>query len=148
MALISPRIGRKMSLKVARALTCCFGFVLLVIFVVSLFTCFNLSFGIMGISLVLSSLFVSPNSKYERFTSATFKQKKLKTGLVQKQIAISKESKIITAFSNVDARTQTVFSVQNEEGQEILHLYESDIEKALIDGAAYKKIDEYFIKNH
>ena len=147
-ALISARVGRDNSLKTAKILTFLFGLVLLILFVISLFSVFNLSFGIMGISLILSVLFISPNSKYERFTKSSAKQKKLQTGLLQKHIAISCSASIISAFSNVDARSQTVFCVQNENGKEIIRLSESDIETAITSGAAYKKIGEYFVKNH
>jgi len=147
-ALVSQKLGRDLALKTAKIFTIFFGIFLLILFSVSLFISFNLTFGIMGFSLVLSSIFISTNSKYERLTSASFKQKKLKSGLVQKHIAISENSSIYSAFSNVDARTQAVFCVQDDFGKEIIHLSESDIENAINKGAAYKKIGDYFVKNH
>ena len=86
-ALSSKRMERQVALRLARILTIIFGSILLLLFVVSIFIYFNLSFGIMGISLIMSCIFSLPTTKYERFTSQSFKYRKIKTGLLQKHIA-------------------------------------------------------------
>lgn len=147
-ALASNYTQRKNAVKIASVITMFFAIVLLTMFIISVFTVFNISFGIMGVSLIYSSILPSKNAKYERFTSASYKSKKLKSGLLQKTIAIAESATLLTAFCNTDARTQTVFSVQNKNGQQILLLSETDIENAINSGAAYKKIGEYFSKNN
>ena len=147
-ALISKQVDRKKAVKIAAILSFVFGIVLLLLFALSIFIRFNISFGIMGVSLVFSSLYPSKNSKYFRFTSKSFKDKKLQSGLAQRTVAISKNSTILVAFCNIDARSQTIFSVQDASGKQVAVVSEYDIEKAINSGSAYKKIGEYFIKNH
>ena len=147
-AVISKFLSRKKALKIASILTFCFGLLLCFLFVFSIFVHFNLSLGVMGISLVLASIFSSKNSHYEHFASIEFKRKKLGRGLCQKNVAILSSSTILSAFVNIDARSQTIFVVEDEFGVPLFSVSEQQIEEAANSGNTYMKIYEYFGKNY
>ena len=147
-AIISQRVGRKTAIKIASILTILFGVFLCILCALSLLFGFNISLGLAGVLLICVGLFPSKDAKYERFTQKSFKNRKLKTGLLQKMVAISSDALFIAAYSNVDARTQTVFVVEDKEGNPIATLSEEEVDSAVSSGYAYKKISEYFAENH
>lgn len=125
---LSMYMDRKKCLKIAKILTFCFGVVLLVLFIVSLFFSFNLSFGIMAVSLVATSVVPQKNTAYMRVSSKEFKRKKLASGLLKRQIQILSSASVVEALERVDARMFTEFVVVDECFCELERFSEVEVE--------------------
>lgn len=128
LALISKKIERAKCLKLSKIFTFCFGIMLLTLFIISIFFTLNISFLVMGISLIFICLLPEKSATYQRVSSKEFKRKKLESGLEIRQVNILGSASVLTAFGKIDARYYTQFYVVKEDFTILGYLTETELE--------------------
>ena len=131
LGIISKRIDRKRCLFILRIITFCFGITLMALCFFSIFFGFNVTIGIMGISLIVSCLGCKNSFLYERISSKQFKRKKILSGLEEKNIVILESTTILSALAKVDVRYFTQFKVVDKFFNSIGSLSEIELENYL-----------------
>ena len=128
LALLSKRMERKRALFIVRCFSLTFSFMLIMLFLMSIFFKFNWYFGIMGVALFISNYSPSKDAIYERISSKAYKREKIKNGLLKKQVIINCDATILKALEKVDARMFTEFIVVDESLNELFKICETKLE--------------------
>lgn len=139
-AIISKKLPRKTALKIARMSTLAFAVCLLFLFVLSIFIGFNFSIGIMSVFLLCCAIFPSKSATFEHISSASYKQKKMHSGLKQERIMIDQNAGVLVALSKVEARVFAVFVVVNSNFETLFEVSETQLEEFIIKAGTNKKM--------
>lgn len=111
LAILSLLYTRKQSVKIIKWVTLSFCVLIFGLFIVSLFTKTNFSFGVMAVVLLSSVLFEDRQTVYMRVCNMKFREKKLKKGIVERVMVIDENAMLGVALRHINSSFLVKFKV-------------------------------------
>jgi len=130
LAIMSLKAPRQAAYKKLRIAGFVLSFVLIALFIIFLiFGIFNITFATTGIFVLISSVFPDKGSSYQRLYSMANRYKNLKSGILVKQIMVSKDTKIIKMINMLSGAYYCEFIVLDENYKRLFVIAETQLEQ-------------------
>lgn len=130
LAILSKTTTRETATKRIKCLTQVFAFILLGLFVLSLFWGINLSLGIAGIMLFASSLAPS-DAGYVRYFCWEKRKRALLRGTEEVVVAVLEDVSLAKLYKRLSAKKLTLFKVFSGDGKELYMVSEEKLEELI-----------------
>lgn len=136
-AVLCGRVDRARAIQYAKRSTCCFSVGLFMLFLISIFYTFNISFGILSIMLMVSSFTKSEECSYFRIGKIKYKLKQNDNSFEIVNMVVNKDMLIYKVYRKLKSQKFYKFSVVDDNLNELFCVDERIFENLSADD--YKK---------
>lgn len=136
-ALLCGRVDRSRAIKYAKYSTCCFAVALFLLFLISIFYTFNVSFGILSIMLMFSSFTNNEECSYFRIGKIKYKLKQNNNSFEIVHMVVNKDMLVYKVYRKLKSQKFYKFSVVDDNLNELFCVDERIFENLSADD--YKK---------
>jgi stage IV sporulation protein FB len=131
LCLLSKKLSQKKAYKIIRLIGLIFGILLIILFAISIFFDFNISFCILGVFVFLCAIMGAKTDGYMRIYNRTFRAQNIKNGLEIREIAVSFDMSLGEIIRMFSSSYYYYVRVLDESLKNIVTLSETEIEDLL-----------------
>ena len=130
-AAMSAKMSRKTVSKILNITAIVFGLMLIFLSLISCLNTFNYTFALVGCFLIISVVSGSRENSYKRVLSFPIKQRKLKHGIMQKNIVVPYSMSLVKVYSLIDISAYFIIHVVDENFTEKFKITETEFLEAI-----------------